>query len=136
MSSRSLNDLRPEVRPLVDAFLDAAAAKEIDLLVTCTLRSNAEQEALYAQGRTTPGAIVTDAPPGQSAHNYGLAMDVVPMVNGKPDWQGSDPVWQQIGVLGQAAGLEWAGSPGFPFHELAHFQFPNWRTIAGNGPPP
>ena len=129
--SRLLSDLRPEVRPLADAFLDACAAAGIDVLVTCTLRSNEEQAALYAQGRTAPGPIVTDAPPGQSAHNYGLALDVVPMVNGKPDWMGSDPVWQQIGVLGEQAGLEWAGAPGFPFHEMPHFQHPQWRSLAG-----
>jgi len=131
MASRSLDDLRPEVRPLVDAFLAACSARGLDVLVTCTLRSNAEQAALYAQGRTAPGHIVTDAPPGESAHNYGLALDIVPMVNGKPDWRGADPVWQQIGALGQAAGLEWAGEPGFPFPEEPHFQHPQWRQVAG-----
>jgi peptidoglycan L-alanyl-D-glutamate endopeptidase CwlK len=131
MSSRLLSDLRPEVRPLVDAFLDSCAAAQVDVLVTCTLRSNDEQAALYAQGRTTPGRIVTDAPAGQSAHNYGLAIDIVPMVNGKPDWNGADPVWKQCGALGVIAGLEWAGAPGFPFPEEPHFQLPNWRTIAG-----
>lgn len=134
MSSRSLNLLHYQFRPLVDQFLDACAAKEIDLLVTCTLRSNDEQAALYAQGRTAPGKRVTNAPPGKSAHNYGLALDVVPMVNGKPDWDGSHPVWQTIGDIGIECGLQWAGSPGFPFHELAHFQHPKWRDIAGIDP--
>jgi peptidoglycan LD-endopeptidase CwlK len=87
--------------------------------------------ALYAQGRTEPGHIVTDAPPGESAHNYGLALDIVPMVNGKPDWEGTDPVWQRVGALGEAAGLEWAGAPGFPFHEMPHFEHPTWRALAG-----
>lgn len=131
MSSRSLDDLRPEVRPQVDAFLAAAAAAGVDVLVTCTLRSKDEQADLYAQGRTSPGHIVTDAQAGQSAHNYGLAIDIVPMVNGKPDWNGHDPVWMQLGELGQAAGLEWAGEPGFPFQEEPHFQHPTWRELAG-----
>jgi peptidoglycan L-alanyl-D-glutamate endopeptidase CwlK len=101
------------------------------MLVTCTLRTNAEQEQRYAQGRTTPGSIVTDARPGFSAHNYGLAMDVVPIVAGKCVWNTSDPAWRTLGALGQAAGLDWAGAPGFPFHELPHFQMPNWRQLAG-----
>lgn len=130
MCSRSLNDLRPEIRPKVDAFLDACTTAGIDLLVTCTLRSSAEQNALYAQGRTIPGPIVTRAQAGQSAHNYGLAIDVVPMVNGKPDWNGGDPVWQQVGALGQAQGLEWYGAPGQSFPELPHFQHPNWKILA------
>lgn len=96
------------------------------MLVTCTLRSSAEQTALYAQGRTAPGHIVTDAKAGQSAHNYGLALDVVPMVNGKPDWNGADPVWATVGKLGQAAGLEWLGAPHSQFVEMAHFELPNW----------
>lgn len=131
MSSRSLDDLRPEVRPLVDAFLASCASAGLDALVTCTLRSNAEQAALYAQGRTVPGKIVTKALPGQSAHNYGLAIDIVPIVNGKADWDVEHPIWPQLGQLGEAAGLEWAGAPDFPFHELAHFQMPNWRGVAG-----
>src|SRR6266850_5242559 len=96
--SRSLNDLRPEIRPMIDAFLADCVAAKIDLLVTCTLRSLIEQEALYAQGRTTPGRVVTNAKPGQSAHNFGLAIDVVPIVNGKPDWNGDHPIWQKIGA--------------------------------------
>jgi peptidoglycan L-alanyl-D-glutamate endopeptidase CwlK len=131
VSSRALDDLNPEIRPLVDDFLSACSVAGLDVLVTCTLRSNAEQAALYAQGRTAPGHVVTDAPAGHSAHNFGLAIDIVPMVNGKPDWKGSDPVWKQIGQIGVAAGLQWAGTPGFPFPEEPHFQHPIWRAIAG-----
>jgi len=129
MSSRSLDDLRPEIRPMVDVFLASCLAAGIDVLVTCTLRSRDEQAALYAQGRSAPGHTVTDAPAGRSAHNFGLALDVVPMVNGKPDWRGGDPVWKQIGQLGEAAGLQWAGAPGFPFPEEPHFQHPTWRAL-------
>lgn len=126
--SRSLDDLSPLVRPMVDSFLDAAKSADIDMLITCTLRTDVEQAALYAQGRTTAGHVVTDAPAGQSAHNYGLAIDIVPIVNGKPDWNGKDPVWQTLGEIGERVGLEWAGEPGFPFPELPHFQLRNWRN--------
>ena len=131
MASRSLYDLRFEMQPLAERFVTAAAASGIDMLVTCTLRTNAEQEQLYAQGRTVPGSIVTDARPGFSAHNHGLAMDVVPIVAGKCVWNTADPAWRTLGALGQAAGLDWAGAPGFPFHEFPHFQMPNWRQLAG-----
>jgi peptidoglycan LD-endopeptidase CwlK len=131
MADRSLNSLRPEIRPLADAFLGACSAANIDILVTCCYRSNEEQAALYAQGRTTPGHIVTNAPPGESAHNYGLALDVVPIVNGKPDWRGTDPVWQQLGALGEQAGLTWLGAPGSRFPEEPHMELPNWRQVVG-----
>lgn len=128
--SRDLNDLRPEIRPMVNAFLTDCVADCIDILVTCTSRTMEEQAALYAQGRTAPGRIVTNAKPGQSAHNYGLAIDVVPIMNGKPDWDGEHPIWQKIGALGQLRGLQWLGAPGSPFKEMAHFQHSNWRTVA------
>lgn len=131
MSSRKLDDLRPEVRPQVDAFLAACAAAGVDVLITCTLRSREEQTELYAQGRTSPGHIVTNARAGQSAHQYGLAIDVVPMVNGKPDWNGKDPVWEKVGELGQAAGLTWLGAPGSKFPEEPHLEHSDWRTVAG-----
>lgn len=114
---------------MVDAFLEDAKEDGIDLLVTCTLRTLAEQDQLYAQGRTIPGMRVTQARAGQSAHNYGLALDVVPMINGKPDWTGTDAIWQKVGSLGQLAGLEWFGAPGTPYLEYAHFQHRGWRLL-------
>ncbi len=115
---------------MVDALLANARLVGIDLLVTCTYRSLSEQAALYAQGRTKPGPIVTRAQPGQSAHNFGLAVDVVPLRNGKPVWDAADPVWDAVGECGMAAGLEWLGVPGSSFPETAHFQHPQWKLLA------
>ena len=131
--SRLLTDLRPEIRRLVDPWLDACAAAGYDILTTCTMRTEAEQQALWNQGRTTPGHIVTNAKPGSSAHQYGLAIDIVPIVNGKPDWSGNSATWQAIGALGQAQGLEWYGAPGAPFPESAHFSLSNWRDLITTG---
>jgi peptidoglycan L-alanyl-D-glutamate endopeptidase CwlK len=116
---------------LAAAFLAECQTAGIDVLVTCTLRSSEEQTILYAQGRTAPGRIVTRAKAGQSAHNYGLAIDVVPMHLGKPVWDDHDPIWDEIGEIGVKHGLEWYGSPGAVFHEKPHFQLANWKTIAG-----
>jgi len=127
--SRDLNLLHSLMRPKVDAFLQQVKEAGIDMIVTCTYRSGPEQNALYAQGRTLPGPIVTRAKAGQSAHNFGMAIDVVPIVNGKADWNGHDLVWQEIGQIGQKCGLEWYGAPGSKFPELPHFQLPNWETF-------
>ncbi len=117
---------------MAEAFVAACQSAGLDVIITCTQRdATPDQALLYAEGRTAPGHIVTDAPPGESAHNYGLAFDVVGLRNGKCVWDSSDPLWQQIGAIGVAVGLEWAGSPGFPFKEFPHFQHPIWRTIAG-----
>jgi peptidoglycan L-alanyl-D-glutamate endopeptidase CwlK len=100
--------------------------------VTSTLRDFEAQAALYAQGRTEPGNKVTNAQPGDSSHNYGLAFDVVLMRNGKPVWgtKGADlELWNRIGTLGESVGLEWAGR-WKTFREYAHFQDLGGLTIA------
>lgn len=129
INSRSLDDLIPPAKARVQAFLDAAKKQGIDLLVTSTYRDNASQDALYAQGRTRPGKIVTNAKAGQSWHNYKCAVDVVPIVAGKPRWDVKDEVWQQVGKLGKAAGLEWAGD-WKRFKEYPHFQYTGGLTLA------
>ena len=97
--------------------------------MTSTYRDIESQDALYAQGRTTAGSVVTNARGGFSFHNYRCAIDVVPLVNGKPMWDGKDAVWAQIGALGKAAGLEWAGD-WKSFKELAHFQYTGGLSLA------
>ena len=107
-------------------------AAGIDYIVTCTYRSDEEQAALFAQGRTAPGRIVTNAPPGRSAHNCASrdgpaakAFDIVVLAAGKPDWDGSHPAWEAAGKIGEKVGLEWAGRwRSFP--EKPHFQSPHW----------
>lgn len=129
INSRNLDELLPMVRVRVDKFLELCDEHGIDLLVTSTYRDNESQEALYEQGRTRPGKVVTNAKSGESWHNYRCAIDVVPLVNGKPVWDGSDPIWQTVGELGEKAGLEWAGR-WRTFKEMAHFQYTGGLTLA------
>jgi len=129
INSRSLDDLSPPVKQRAQAFVEAAKAKGIDLLVTSTYRDNESQAALYAQGRTTPGAIVTKAKPGQSWHNHRCALDVVALVNGKPVWSTTDPIWLKLGEIGKSCGLEWAGD-WKDFKEFPHFQYTGGMTLA------
>jgi len=129
INSRSLDDLLPLVRQRVEAFIKAAKDSDIDLLVTSTYRDDESQNALYAQGRTTAGKIVTNAKAGESFHNYRCAVDVVPIINGKPVWDTSYQVWQTIGRLGKEAGLEWAGD-WKRFKEYPHFQYTSGFTLA------
>jgi peptidoglycan LD-endopeptidase CwlK len=140
--SRDLNDLSSLVRPKIDDFINKVQIANIDMLVTCTSRTMTEQAALWAKGRDLQGnvidrsLVVTNAKPGESAHNYRLAIDIVPIVNGKPDWRGTDPVWLDIGEIGESCGLEWAGR-WVTFREEPHFQLPNWQNfIQGIVPPP
>lgn len=124
--SRKVEDLTPAVAQKCRAFIAKCEEEGIDILITCTLRTNEEQAALYAKGRTTPGPIVTNAKPGQSWHNHKQAFDFVPMRDGKPVWgtSGSDGVlWAKCGAIGESVGLEWAGRWKGKLKEMAHMQF-------------
>ena len=126
MASRSLDDLAAPVRAGAVAMLAKCRAAGIDLLIYCTLRSNSEQAALYAQGRTKPGVVVTNARPGQSMHNpdktgKSRAFDAVPLVNGKAAWDNAALV-EKVGLIGEACGLDWAGRWRGPLRERVHFQ--------------
>jgi peptidoglycan LD-endopeptidase CwlK len=131
MSSRDLNDLRDDVRFAALAHTDNCHREGVDLLIYCTLRPNEEQATLYAQGRTALGKIVTNARPGQSAHNpqedgKALAYDCVPLRQGKPVWGTSSKedsaLWGIVGRCGEAAGLSWSGRWSGSLREIAHFQ--------------
>lgn len=129
INSRSLDELLPEVKSRVEHFIALCQDNGIDLLVTSTYRDAESQDALYAQGRTTKGFIVTNAKGGESYHNYRCAVDVVPLINGKPDWDTAHPVWESVAILGKQSGLEWAGD-WKTFKEMAHFQYTGGLTIA------
>lgn len=121
INSRKIEDLTPEVQALCKKFIAECDKVGIDLLVTSTYRDNESQDALYAQGRTAPGNKVTNAKAGESFHNYRIAFDVVPVINGKADWNSKR--WPEIGAIGKACGLAWAGD-WKTFKETAHFQLP------------
>lgn len=156
MSSRKIQHLHPEMQPLARAFLAECDVQfgpsDIDVILTSTWRSYAEQDVLYAQGRTTPGKIVTKAKGGQSKHNHtlidgtpaSLAFDAVALRSGiaiwgtKGDGIDLDPsddrtddleVWQRMGAIGVKLGLHWYGSPGAPFKEYPHMEHPRANEI-------
>lgn len=119
--SNSLNNLLPLVKQKAEQFITKCKSQGIDVVVTSTLRTMAEQDALYAEGRTTPGQIVTKAKAGQSYHNWGVAFDVVPTDGVHQMWD-NDALWSKLGQLGVSCGLEWGGS-WVGFQDKPHFQY-------------
>jgi len=123
MASRELNDLDPVTKGLALQFLHKCVAEGLDILIYCTYRSNQEQDELYAQGRTKPGKIVTNARGGESEHNHRRAFDFVPLVGGKPQWNNS-AAYLKAGIIAESVGLEWSGRWKGKLRETAHCQSP------------
>lgn len=128
INSRDLKDLVPPAYQKALAFVAACKKAGIDVLVTSTYRDPESQAALYAQGRTTPGKVITNAKAGQSWHNWRCAFDFVPIVNGKAQW--NDPgTFTRCGEIAESVGLEWAGR-WQRFREAAHVQYTGGLTLA------
>lgn len=125
--SRRIEDLHPVVGELCRMFLDACEAKGHKLKVTQTYRTTEEQNALYAQGRTAPGKIVTNAPAGYSWHEMGRAFDVCFVgTDGQPSWAEGHP-WEEIGDIGEDLGLEWGGR--WKHADRPHFEHHGGMTL-------
>lgn len=128
INSRNLDDLLPKVKSMAQEFIAECANQNIDVLITSTYRDIESQNALYDQGRTTKGKIVTNAKGGQSFHNWKCAFDFVPIVNGKAQWNDLT-TFKRCGAIAKNVGLEWAGN-WKTFPELAHCQYTGGLTIS------
>lgn len=129
INSRNLSALLPVVEGKAIAFIDGCKAVGIDVLITCTYRDDESQNALYAQGRTSPGKIVTNAKAGESWHNHRCAFDFVPIVNGKAQWNDL-ALFKRCGEVAELVGLEWSGRWKGKFKEMAHCQYTGGLTLA------
>jgi peptidoglycan L-alanyl-D-glutamate endopeptidase CwlK len=120
ISTARLGQCNPE---LARRVLQLYAMAGVEFRITAGLRTWATQAALYAQGRTAPGSIVTDAMPGYSWHEMAMAADFVPMNAGVPIWNTADPTWGKVIAGAPACGLL-SGSTWTHFTDIPHLQFP------------
>lgn len=112
-------ELLPLVQEKLKAHIALCKKRGITFRVTSAYRSIEEQDKLYAQGRTKPGQVVTNARGGHSFHNWRVAYDVVPIVNGQADY--NEAILSAIGYFGKQCGLEWGGD-WTTFKDMPHFQ--------------
>ncbi len=129
-SAQAIATLLPAVQPRFTALYEAANAylKPLGLSVRFLsgTRSYAEQDALYAQGRTKPGKIVTNAKAGYSNHNFSVAADLGVFKAGK--YLPEHPEYDNIGPLGEKCGLKWGGRWKTP--DRPHYEYPTGLTLA------
>jgi peptidoglycan L-alanyl-D-glutamate endopeptidase CwlK len=123
-SEKVIATLHPQVRPFARALILKAASIGINIKAISGLRTYAEQNALYAKGRTAPGPKVTNARGGFSNHNFGIAFDIGVFKGTKYVPESSS--YKAVGALGVELGLEWGGN-WTTIKDEPHFQLrPAW----------
>ncbi|MCG8432486.1 MAG: M15 family metallopeptidase [Gammaproteobacteria bacterium] len=118
---------------MTDRALDILKSEGTPFKIYSGLRTFKEQDSLYAKGRTTPGKVVTKAKGGDSLHNYGLAVDMAPLLDpdkpkGNVYWPDHDaPEWEDLEyAITEASRVavdteyEWGGR--WRFRDLPHVQ--------------
>jgi peptidoglycan L-alanyl-D-glutamate endopeptidase CwlK len=113
MASRRIEDLHFQFQPLVKEFLKKAneflKSKGWEIFITDGYRSFEEQAGIFAQGRTTPGKIVSYAMPGWSWHNYRLAVDIAFRNEETPLEYNLPELYQEVGRIGKEMEFTWGG---------------------------
>lgn len=135
---RDVTQLHPELQIKVGQLKALCEANGITIGISECLRTVAEQDALYAKGRTTGGSIVTNCKGStySSMHQWGVAFDFYLQVDVDGDGKTSDDafndstgLFEKVGKLGQSIGLEWGGA-WKSIKDKPHFQLPDWGSTA------
>jgi peptidoglycan L-alanyl-D-glutamate endopeptidase CwlK len=130
MSSKDIADLDQYMQPLCEQFLAQCASEGLEVKIIFTYRSPAEQDKIYAQGRTAPGKKVTNldgrhskhcavdanGDPAAKAFDFGIYEE-----DGTYVTNGDDPRYLQAGEIGEALGMTWGGRWTQP-HDAGHLQ--------------
>ena len=136
--------LHPKVRAEVTTIVNEINRRlsgRAKVRITQGLRTIQEQDELYAIGRTKPGKKVTNAKGGQSVHNYGFAVDICLIIDGKEaswdtkkDWDGDKVAdWDECVQVFASHGWNWGGSWA-TFKDMPHFEkigYNNRRVLSG-----
>ena len=114
-------DGTPIVHPVLAARIRALSvdpeAAAFTIRVTRGVSTVEEQDAIYAEGRTAPGKIVTDAKGTESNHVLGFAVDLVVDTDGNLDWK--DQPWIALASkYGLRSGICWHDGPHLELEEV------------------
>ena len=110
-SIERLNLLHPLIRQdAIDAYNEAVkrTPKGVHPVINETYRSYERSNQLYAQGRTRPGPVVTNAPGGSSWHNFAMGIDFYLQIDGKTVWK-VDANWMIVVECFKKRGFAWGG---------------------------
>jgi hypothetical protein len=116
-----LNALHPFFRDKIEELMINCRKQGIELAVVETYRTHAKQNEYRTMGKK-----YTNSSGGKSKHQYGLAVDVVPIVNGVAVWDNLQ-LWRKVGVTGEKLGLRWGGRWKKPY-DPGHFEWTGGLT--------
>lgn len=111
-----LQALHPYFRDKVLSLIRACREKGIDLAIVESYRTHTKQNEYKSMGRN-----YTRSKGGHSKHQYGLAVDVVPMIDTVAQWH-NYALWKKVGAIGERLGLRWGGRWRHPF-DPGHFEW-------------
>lgn len=125
---RDIDALHPALREKIYAVKSLCREQGLLIGIGETLRTKAEQDALYAKGRTAPGSIVTNARGStySSMHQWGVAFDFY-RNDGQGAYNTADNFFVRVGEIGKSIGLEWGGD-WTSMKDMPHFQLPDWGS--------
>jgi len=135
---RDITKLHPEVQTLAYKLVEQCASQGVKIKITDCVRTKAEQDALYAQGRTTSGDTVTNARYPQSNHNWGIAFDFCLEMDIDGDGKVSDDafnnstaMFDKVGRIAISLGLIWGGNfKSFKDRpHLEYVKFGDWQDL-------
>ena len=135
---RNVSQLHPELKKKVVKLQKECLKAGIKIKIGECFRTVAEQNALYAKGRTASGSIVTNAKGNSysSMHQWGVAFDFFLDMDVDKDGKTSDDafnngtkLFNKVGAIGKKLGLEWGGD-WKSIKDLPHFQLPDWGSTA------
>ena len=96
---RDITLCHPRLQALTAQLVDKCVGAGLPIKIGESFRSVAEQDALYAQGRTQPGSIVTNAKGSSysSQHQWGIAADFY-RADGKGAYNEAGDYFNRVGA--------------------------------------
>lgn len=125
--ARDIKQLHPRLQQKVAQLKELCAKEGLQLGIGECFRSVAEQDALYAQGRTKAGSIVTNAKGSsyESQHQWGIAFDFFKNIKGQE--YNDSTFFARVGALAKSIGLGWGGD-WTGFVDRPHLYLPDWGS--------
>lgn len=125
--ARDVKQLHPRLQAKVEELKALCKKENLNIGIGECFRSVAEQDKLYAQGRTKPGSIVTNAKGStySSQHQWGIAFDFFKNVKGHE--YDDIAFFNKVGALAKSIGLAWGGDWKNPV-DKPHLYLPDWGS--------